>query len=663
MSWSERLFGQGHAAVRRWMAPKVDAAAVARRVDISDQHQRYEALARLLSGDKVQVALVDGQGAGGWAGDTVMLPRTMDVAATIADNQFAVVAQLAWSCASRALGFVRPAGMAEPLALVATALAAPAIRRRMLLDAPALEVGLVALEQQLDAVPMPVIHDQALAAVAWLLRFARSQAQGVAVPSARPLGGRDVAMVWAHDVLALAPSDGATLAQVIAQVAPLGVWPRRAGRDLAALQAYWWWAPLLVAQRRIASVTPPPGSTEPELGGTGGTERIKPLQKQIERIEEPTNPASENPLVHSFEKVHTLDTYQGGSKRIDGDDELAMHQKALDELDLRQVVRSHRAARSLYRADISDQLGTSAEEEVGEPSTLAYDEWDAGRGQWRKGWCNLSAHPVQIANDADAQLRIMRGQMQRTTNACRAIFERFEAARAWQLRQRSGPDVDIDALVAYQASLRAGHANEPKVYALRRRHTRDTAVLLLLDASLSTDGWVANRRVIDVEKAAVLALGDALDGLFDDVAVAAFCSQTRRDCRFLMAKSFTDTWALGAQRLASLQPAGYTRIGPALRHGIAMLQGSSARRKLLLLVSDGKPSDLDRYEGRYGMADVRRAVQDGMAQGVFTHAIAVDPSARRWLPAMFGHGRATVVQHPTHLVDALAQITAAALKM
>ena len=188
-------------------------------------------------------------------------------------------------------------------------------------------------------------------------------------------------------------------------------------------------------------------------------------------------------------------------------------------------------------------------------------------------------------------------------------------------------------------------------------------MLLLLDASLSTDGWVANRRVIDVEKAAVLALGDALDGLFDDVAVAAFCSQTRRDCRFLMAKSFDETWTLGAQRLASLQPAGYTRIGPALRHGIAMLKSSSARRKLLLLVSDGKPSDLDRYEGRYGMADVRRAVQDGMTQGVFTHAIAVDPSARRWLPAMFGHGRATVVQHPAQLVDALAHITAAALKM
>jgi len=648
------------------MAPRVDAEVVARRVDISDQHQRYEALARLLAGDKVQVALVDGHGAGGWAGDAIMLPRTTDFAATYADNEFAVVAQLAWSCASRSLGFVRPANLAEPLALVATALAAPAIRRRMLLDAPALEDGLLALERQLAALPRPVIHDQALAAVGWLLQLAGSQGGVVPATPARVAltsGSAKVGLLWARDVLALAPRDGHGLAQALAQVEPLGAWPLRAARDLAALQAYWWWGRLLLEQRRNTVVTPPAGSMEPELIGTEGTERIKPLQKQIERIEEPNNTVAENPLVHSFEKVHTLDTYQGGSKRIDGDDELAMHQKALDELDLRQVVRSHRAARSLYRADIADQLGSSVNEELAEPSALAYDEWDAGRSEWRKGWCNLSAHPVPIAADADAQLRIMRAQMLRTTTACRAIFERFEAARAWQMRQRSGPNVDIDALVAYQASLRAGHANEPKVYALRRRHTRDSAVLLLLDASLSTDGWVANRRVIDVEKAAVLALGDALDGLFDDVAVAAFCSQTHRDCRFLMAKSFSESWHLGAQRLASLQPAGYTRIGPALRHGIAMLQSSSARRKLLLLLSDGKPSDLDRYEGRYGMADVRRAVQDGVAQGVFTYAIAVDPAARRWLPSMFGQGRATVVQHPTQLVDALAQITAAALKM
>jgi nitric oxide reductase NorD protein len=187
-------------------------------------------------------------------------------------------------------------------------------------------------------------------------------------------------------------------------------------------------------------------------------------------------------------------------------------------------------------------------------------------------------------------------------------------------------------------------------------------VFVLLDSSLSTDGWVAGRRVIDVEKAAVIALGDALDGLFDDVAVAGFCSQTRRDCRFLLAKDFGDTWAVGARRVASLQPAGYTRIGPALRHASVLLQASAARRKLLLLVSDGKPSDADRYEGRYGMNDVRRAVTDAQRDGVHIHAIAVDPSAQRWLPTMFGHGRATVVQQPNQLVNALAHITAAVLR-
>jgi nitric oxide reductase NorD protein len=168
--------------------------------------------------------------------------------------------------------------------------------------------------------------------------------------------------------------------------------------------------------------------------------------------------------------------------------------------------------------------------------------------------------------------------------------------------------------------------------------------------------------VLDVEKESVLVLGDALEGLFDEVAVAAFCSQTRRDCRFLIAKGFREPWSVGAQRLVSLEAHGFTRIGPAIRHATAELLACGARQKLLLVVSDGKPSDVDRYEGRYGVADVHRAVLDAHAAGVVTHALAVDPAARAWLPSMFGHGRASVVAKPEDLVDTLARVTSTALR-
>ncbi len=340
----------------------------------------------------------------------------------------------------------------------------------------------------------------------------------------------------------------------------------------------------------------------------GGTELQKKSVTQVERVKEPDQNLSENPLVHSFEKVHTLEEYKGGSKRIDGDDELAAHQKALDELDLRQVVRSHQRAKSLYRADvlIDGASGELGDDDEG-PAEALYDEWDESKHQWKRQWCRLTTRVVPVTESADETC----GSSARSSPAprrLRAVFEQLEASRAWHLRQRHGTDVDIDAVVSRYGALRAGECSESRLYATRRRHSRDTAVLVLLDASLSTDAWVANRRVLDVEKESVLALGDALDGLFDEVAVAAFCSQTRRDCRFLVAKGFREPWSLGARRLVSLEPHGFTRIGPAIRHATAELLACGARQKLLLLVSDGKPSDVDRYEGRYGVADVHRTV-------------------------------------------------------
>jgi nitric oxide reductase NorD protein len=160
----------------------------------------------------------------------------------------------------------------------------------------------------------------------------------------------------------------------------------------------------------------------------------------------------------------------------------------------------------------------------------------------------------------------------------------------------------------------------------------------------------------------VIALGDALDGLFDEVSVAAFCSQTRRDCRFLVAKDFDEPWTTGARKVMSLTPAGFTRIGPALRHATRKLMDCGARKRMLLLVSDGKPSDLDRYEGRYGVADVHRAVLEAQGQGVVMHALAVDPAAKGWLPSMFGAGRASVVNRPEDLVSALGLVTSTALR-
>jgi len=108
--------------------------------------------------------------------------------------------------------------------------------------------------------------------------------------------------------------------------------------------------------------------------------------------------------------------------------------------------------------------------------------------------------------------------------------------------------------------------------------------------------------------------------------------------------------------LGALQPQGYTRIGPAIRHGIFELSQAPARNRLLLLVSDGKPTDYDKYEGRYGVADVRQALREATREGVVAHALAVDKAARAHLPEMFGPGAWHVLPNPDALPEALATV-------
>lgn len=633
MAWDEALFSFAWGGAKRLLVSGPSTRLLERRVSVEPERARLEALARLLTGAPITVTLTDDDG--GVSGDTLFLPRHVDFAPTAELNREALVLRIAWAAvASR----YRPALTGSPL--LDMALLAPRVRRRLLDEFPSLASSLPRLERAAaDARVPPPSHDTASQAIEATVRLSLEQ----------PADDSLSASAWAW---ARAARDGANAVLPTSR----GSWWR--GKPTLAPVPLW--GSLFPAPSSAGAAKAPKGDAD---ALPGGTELQKKTVSQVERVNEPDQNLAENPLVHSFEKVHTLEEYKGGSKRIDGDDELAAHQKALDELDLRQVVRSHQRAKSLYRADVLiDGASGELDDDAGGPAEALYDEWDESKRQWKRQWCRLTTRVVPITESADETVRHLRTKLTRTTAGLRLVFEQLEAARTWHLRQRHGTDVDIDAVVSRYGALRAGECSESRLYATRRRHSRDTAVLVLLDASLSTDAWVANRRVLDVEKESVLALGDSLDGLFDEVAVAAFCSQTRRDCRFLVAKGFREPWSLGARRLVSLEPHGFTRIGPAIRHATAELLACGARQKLLLLVSDGKPSDVDRYEGRYGVADVHRAVLDAQGAGVVTHALAMDPAAKAWLPSMFGHGRSSVVSKPEDLVTVLARVTSTALR-
>ena len=224
-------------------------------------------------------------------------------------------------------------------------------------------------------------------------------------------------------------------------------------------------------------------------------------------------------------------------------------------------------------------------------------------------------------------------------------------------RQLDGADLDLDAAVAAQVAARIDGAADDRLWLADRPVARDLSVAILLDCSRSTEAAVGELSVIGVAREAVAALAAGIDGAGDRLAIWGF-SSLRRDRVFLTrAKRFDEPMSPAVTaRIGGLRPGHYTRLGAAIRHASAMLAAEAAARRLLLVLTDGKPNDLDHYEGVHGIEDSRRAVREARAAGQAVSAVIVDIDGQDWFARIFGRGGFTLLPDPARLPRALPSI-------
>jgi nitric oxide reductase activation protein len=212
------------------------------------------------------------------------------------------------------------------------------------------------------------------------------------------------------------------------------------------------------------------------------------------------------------------------------------------------------------------------------------------------------------------------------------------------LSARMDPE-DLREVISAYLDLRAGLTPSPNVYARLERRWRDLSVLVLIDASQSTNDLVkaAGRSVLELERDATSLLAHAMDGMGDPFAIHAFCSDTREDVHYYRLKDFETLWgAVAKRRLAGVTGRFSTRMGAALRHAGRDLASRESYRKLLLLVSDGEPSDVDIADRRYLVEDARRAVLSLRHQGIDLFCVGLDAGGDSYLTHIFG--RPNVIQ-------------------
>ncbi|TNE89040.1 MAG: VWA domain-containing protein [Deltaproteobacteria bacterium] len=394
----------------------------------------------------------------------------------------------------------------------------------------------------------------------------------------------------------------------------------------------------------------------PEVGGDAGesppsaeaseSETHEVLDVRVLSLDE--EEVFEAPL-HSFEKIELAEQFNGHLRQLDGDDELDAHLDALGEVDLSALIRGGPQAHSLIRADIALEAEIPDAADIhADETAVYYPEWDRARRRYRQDWCAVYPTPLPRMPPLGLAEESLRRQ-RRSLEKLRELFVLERQQRRRRPRVIDGDELDLDAAIDAEIERRAQRTPSLRVDARRERRLREVATTVLVDISLSADSWVDGRRVWDVTRDALWVFGQAAAEAGDALQILAFASHTRHRVRVYTVLDWHEPWALGMRRLERLQPQGYTRIGPAIRHGIASLRTRAATRRQLILLSDCKPTDYDRYEGRHGIGDVRRALDEARQQGIVPFGIAIDDTASSRLPGMFGPGSWSLLSEPEDL--------------
>jgi len=280
-------------------------------------------------------------------------------------------------------------------------------------------------------------------------------------------------------------------------------------------------------------------------------------------------------------------------------------------------------------------------------------EWDYRTGRLQPNFVNL-----QMFEPRDSQAQPLPPRLQPAARRLQRQFEQLRNDRQWLRQQPQGSELDLQAWLDFYVERSHGQCAERGLFLAQRQTRRDLACLLLADVSMSTDAHINDEsRVIEVIRDSLLLFGETLSTLGDDFALYGFSSLRRQQVRLQALKTFEQRYDDSTRgKIQGLTPGYYTRMGAAIRQATRLLGASKRRRKLLLLVTDGKPNDLDLYEGRYGVEDTREAVREARRQGLIPFCITIDRKAQEYLPYMFGSNGYSLIRQPEQLPLRLPQL-------
>lgn len=292
-----------------------------------------------------------------------------------------------------------------------------------------------------------------------------------------------------------------------------------------------------------------------------------------------------------------------------------------------------------------------------------YPEWDYNTKTYRPDWVSLyeSLHPSGNAGDID-NLLTKHAALAKCLKQILDMLKQQNYVRVRYQEERS--ELDLDVAIRSLIDFKSGAQPDPRINMSHKHDGRDIAVMLLLDlsASLADIPVGCEQTILELSQEAVALLDWSIERLGDSFAIAGFSSNTRHEVRYQHIKGYSEQWNDDVKgRLAAMEAGYSTRMGAALRHAAHYLGVQKADKKLLLVLADGEPSDIDVDDQQLLVQDTHKAVQELDQDGIYTYCINLDPQADEYVRDIFGK-QYTVIDKVESLPEKLPQVFMALTK-
>jgi len=298
-----------------------------------------------------------------------------------------------------------------------------------------------------------------------------------------------------------------------------------------------------------------------------------------------------------------------------------------------------------------------------------YQEWDYHVQLFRPDWATVIERR-QSKDDPERMDEILT-KYKPIASRIRRLIDALQPQGIVRRRgYEEGEELDLNAAVRAMIDIRRGVMPDPRINIRIDRHIRDLSILVLMDLSESTNEKIGVQEgepeydtapsILDLTRESTGLLAWAIDAIGDNFAVHGFASDGRHDVQYYRFKDFNQSYDDEAKsRMAGMQGGLSTRMGAALRHAGWHLTRESAQKRLVLLITDGEPADIDERDPQYLRHDTKKAVEDLARQGVYTYCLTLDPNADRYVARIFGENNYSIVDHVERLPERLPAVFAA----